>query len=126
MRHLLSTFAVAAALTATGVTPAVAAERTPAATAVASCYGGAVYFDAVLGAWPRNGKDWAYTTSRCADINVKPNKGSWASVCFKATATCNGRTWAAAGQWTVVATNVKDGTGFYLAFQTPVDGYAAY
>ncbi|MFD5315710.1 hypothetical protein [Streptomyces sp. NPDC127098] len=68
--------------------------------------------------YPYGGPDLG-TTSRCNDINILPNTSGYIAVCFKPSSGpqyCNGYRWAPAGQWTVVATDVRDGTRFYFAF----------
>ncbi|MFI7517572.1 hypothetical protein ACIBVK_29165 [Micromonospora echinofusca] len=83
--------------------------------------------------FPRTGS--YRTTSQCRDIQVK-NTGNggawggpfWACVVWVGRATCaNGWTYVPAGQWRNLATNVKDGTQFYLFMQTNLGTYnAAY
>ncbi|MFI7510497.1 hypothetical protein ACIBSS_27135 [Micromonospora aurantiaca] len=73
------------------------------------------------------------TTSQCRDIQVK-NTGNggawggpfWACVVWVGRATCaNGWTYVPPGQWRNLATNVKDGTRFYLFMQTNLGTYEA-
>lgn len=93
------------------------AMATPATAAVQSCYGSAKNYTTVeAGMWPGGGT-WAYTTSNCGDINVKPTTTRRVRVCWKKTGTCNAYRPAAAGQWTVAASDVLDGTGFSLDFE---------
>ncbi|SBT53935.1 hypothetical protein GA0070621_5085 [Micromonospora narathiwatensis] len=60
-----------------------------------------------------------YASSRCADINIKQTSQSTAnSACVRfgsATNPCNYQTVVADGSWHVIATNVKDGTKFYVS-----------
>lgn len=89
----------------------------PAAAAAQSCYGGAKnYKTTESGIWPGGGV-WSYATTRCADINVKPTTTRKVRVCWKRTGTCNAYRTAKAGQWTVAASNVRDGAGFSLDFK---------
>lgn len=64
--------------------------------------------------WPGPRGTWATTTTACADINIKPTVSRSFTVCFKTTGGCNGFHYAAAGQWTAIATNVLNGTKFYI------------
>ncbi|MGW5050376.1 hypothetical protein [Actinokineospora sp. NPDC004072] len=88
-----------------------------------SCYGSAKSFSKPSGVrWYPSGGGHFTTTSNCADINVKLNAGRWIAVCFKPSSRpeyCQSNyTWAAAGQWTVIATDVLDGTRFYFDFDS--------
>ncbi|MFI6129529.1 hypothetical protein [Micromonospora sp. NPDC051141] len=83
--------------------------------------------------FPRSGS--YRTTSQCRDIQVKNTGGGgawgapfWACVVWVGRATCaNGWTYVPPGQWRNLATNVKDGTRFYLFMQTNLGTYnAAY
>jgi hypothetical protein len=61
------------------------------------------------------------TTSACNDINIKPNKNVNVKVCFRSTGNCQASyKYARAGQWTVVATNVRNDTQFYYLFTTAI------
>ncbi|MER6531556.1 hypothetical protein [Streptomyces sp. NPDC001508] len=66
--------------------------------------------------WPATGT-YAYTTNKCLDINLKVDATRKIRACFKATGSCNGWKTARAGQWALAATDVKDGSGFYIQFQ---------
>ncbi|MFD6986242.1 hypothetical protein ACFWAX_37020, partial [Streptomyces sp. NPDC059956] len=82
------------------------------------CYGGAFdYQSSQEGYWPLEGH--APTSSRCADINVKSNTTRRVRACFWTGNghTCNAFRTVPAGQWTVAASNVLDGTRFYLDFE---------
>ncbi|GGR41481.1 hypothetical protein [Streptomyces roseolus] len=109
---------LAAGLTGTATVPASAATT-------ASCYGGATYFYGSGNNWPSGSQEWAYTTTRCSDINVMPNRGTWVGVCFQRTG-CNDLRWAPANQWTVAASGVRDGSAFYYVFDRYVEGMAAF
>jgi hypothetical protein len=108
------------ALAATGLTVGVAASAD-----AATCYGGAVGFkkQALAKTAPTSG--WFKTTSRCGDINVKiaqiPNNLLYRNVkvCFENGGCQSTFKRARVNQWTVIATNVKDGTNFRLSFDTP-------
>ncbi|MFE5325567.1 hypothetical protein ACFRCG_04025 [Embleya sp. NPDC056575] len=77
--------------------------------------------------WPATGY-YAYTTSDCNDINIKSNTTRSIRTCFKATGSCNAWRTAPAGQWALAATNVNDGSGFYIQFKGTAGGrgYIAY
>ncbi|MEV8020254.1 hypothetical protein AB0O76_28705 [Streptomyces sp. NPDC086554] len=84
-----------------------------------SCYGSAKGYTAVGNGvdrayWPDSG--WKYTTSNCADINVKTNYTRTVRACWK-DIPCSGWVTAPKGQWTVVKNNVPNGWGFYLEFK---------
>ncbi|TQE16066.1 hypothetical protein Sipo8835_43925 [Streptomyces ipomoeae] len=112
--------------------PANAAESKTAGVQ-ATCYGSAKKYTGTPGKgksnahWPGTGK-YAYATKTCKDINVKVDKTRQVKTCFKKTKKCNGWTTARKGKWTVVASNVRDGAGFYLQFKgTPRStGWIAY
>lgn len=92
----------------------------PATQAAAtSCFSSAKSYTKPTGArwYPTSGR--LTTTSNCADINIKTNQSAYVEVCFYPTSggsTCNSYKSAPAGQWTVVATGVKDGTQFQFHF----------
>ncbi|MBQ1016672.1 hypothetical protein KBX71_02205 [Micromonospora sp. D93] len=94
--------------------------------AIQSCYSNAKSYDAYNDAfvWPFNG--YARTTTACNDINIKPtDRGIYVSVCFRRTGTCNGYKWAARNTWTVIATNVLNGTDYWLDFTGVSKGLVA-
>lgn len=64
---------------------------------------------------PRDG--YFVTSSACSDINVKLDTGAEVRVCFSRTGCQSSYKWAAANQWTVIATNVKDDVLYYLHFK---------
>ncbi|MGA4840580.1 hypothetical protein [Streptomyces sp. G45] len=109
---------------ATAVGTAGAAEPTADEVSARSCYGSARNYTSAPGGpggrnahWPGTGR-WAYATRNCADINVKVNHNRKVKVCWKRTGTCQ-RDWTNAkrGRWVAVATNVRDGAGFYVQFR---------
>ncbi|MEU0965740.1 hypothetical protein ABZ357_10030 [Streptomyces sp. NPDC005917] len=108
---------------ATGNSNTSAAAAPAAAT---TCYGSAKSFstDGAL-QWPA-GSAWAHTTSNCGDINVKPKSGMWVQTCFYSTNSCNKATWITGGTWGTAATDVRDGTTFYLQFDRTTSGLVAY
>lgn len=121
-------FAMTAVLLGGGVaaatTGAAVASPPMADATIQSCLGTAKNYTSAPGGngrnahWPATGT-YAYTTSNCADINVKTNYDRMVYVCFKKTGTCNGGTWAPKGKWTVVASDVLDNSGFYVQFRGP-------
>ncbi|MYX00230.1 MULTISPECIES: hypothetical protein [unclassified Streptomyces] len=91
----------------------------------ATCYGGATYFSGETNYYPSSGT--YVTTSRCNDINIKvanlivtPSRK--VKVCFYksngALNYCQSNYTTTYGSWTVVATDVKDGTRFRFAFES--------
>lgn len=135
-RTRIAPFTMTAVLLAGGVAaaagPASAAE--PAANAVqAACYDTARYYTSSPGSgssnahWPGTGI-WAYTTRNCTDINLKVSVTRQVRTCFKATGACNGWRTARAGQWALAATDVRDGSGFYIQFKGTArsTGWIAY
>ncbi|MFJ5845529.1 hypothetical protein [Streptomyces sp. NPDC092903] len=66
--------------------------------------------------WPATGT-YEYTTSNCADINLKLTQTRRVRTCFKATGACNGFRTLTAGAWGLAATDVKDNSGFYIQFE---------
>ncbi|MFH9575517.1 hypothetical protein [Streptomyces sp. NPDC017230] len=126
MRPRIVPFAMTAVLLGGGVaaatTGAASASAPKAEVGIQSCLGNARYYTGTPGSggsnahWPGTGK-YAYTTSSCADINIKTNYTRQVRTCFKATRACNGWRTAARGQWALAATDVKDGSGFYIQFK---------
>ncbi|QXE32931.1 hypothetical protein KQY30_00100 [Streptomyces sp. GMY02] len=124
---------MAAALLAGGLTATTGTLATAAPNAVQSCLGTAKPFSTTYAEphfrWPRSGSVTA--TSSCNDINVKPVGLVWVSTCFLPTSGgtyCNGWHEIKPGTWGLAATDVLDGTKFYLQFYNAVssDGYVAY
>ncbi|MER5889453.1 hypothetical protein ABT160_36990 [Streptomyces sp. NPDC001941] len=99
--------------------------RTPTAGAAASCYGGAWSYRKGKG-WgviPTSGNDYYRTTSRCTDINVKPDQDETLELCYENSAhaiTCKNPVRLKAGQWKVLGTDFKDGTAFWFNFDLGV------
>lgn len=98
---------------------------TPASAA--TCYGGAKSYTLADGSYaypnesPNTSSGWLTTSSRCADINIKPKRDVRVRACFKSssgTITCNALRDADEGVWTVVASDVLDGTKFRISFTT--------
>lgn len=126
MRTRIAPLTLAAALlagaAATVTTTSAVATESGAASVQADCYASARNYTSAPGSgssnahWPGTGI-WAYTTSNCADINLKVNATREVRTCFKATGSCNGWRWARAGQWALAASDVKDGSGFYIQFK---------
>ncbi|MGW1887973.1 hypothetical protein [Streptomyces sp. NPDC001970] len=76
--------------------------------------------------WPAV-PDWAGpTTSRCNDINVKPNVSTHVAVCYSEEWCDTPGIWISANTWGTPDTNVPDGEYFYLDFDRPSSGLAAY
>lgn len=106
---------------------------TPAAAA--TCYGGAQTYNLADGSYiyPNSTSSWLTTSSRCNDINFKPsNRSEYVRVCFKLSSgsiDCQDRhKFADEDEWTVIATDVLDGTKFRFTFVShgPASGvYAA-
>ncbi|WP_438306648.1 hypothetical protein ACSHXN_44340 (plasmid) [Streptomyces sp. HUAS TT11] len=122
VRALVAAVVVAGGMTLVTVPSASAAPAT-------TCYGSAKSY-ASSGRdnldWP--GKGVATTTSNCADINVKPNQGTYVQTCFWTNNdwSCNSLRWIAAGTWGTAATDVLNGTGFFLHFDRSSSGLVAY
>jgi len=80
------------------------------------------------GHWP--GYSYAVTTANCYDIQVKLTTSDHVTTCFQPSSGsyyCNDGHDVPANTWTLAATNVKDGTKFWLLFwSTEVHGVAAY
>ncbi|MFD4240093.1 hypothetical protein ACFWP3_00490 [Streptomyces sp. NPDC058525] len=80
-----------------------------------------------VNSWPH--ASVAVTTSNCYDINVRPNAGTKVRTCFfpsSAPSYCNGWRWLNGGVWGLAATDVKDGTKFYLEFDRYSTGRVSY
>ncbi|MFD3523149.1 hypothetical protein [Streptomyces sp. NPDC058653] len=112
----------AAALAAGGLTAASTSTATAGPQTAQSCYGSAKSYSKPAGQrWvPSNGSSSLLTTGNCNDINIKPNTTTTIAVCFRPSSggsSCQ-TSWktAPAGQWTVVATDVLDGTRFIFDF----------
>ncbi len=119
----------AAALMAGGLTAVTSAPATAAPIAAqGSCYGQAVQYSTHWGTewaeWPAG--MWAVTSPFCADINVRPHGTTYVRTCFQKTGTCNAWRWIFGGTWGTAATDVLDGTRFYLQFSQGSGGFVAY
>jgi hypothetical protein len=120
---LLSFGALVAAAVPAGATPQ------DDVTAMSTCYGDAPTFHKVAGNTDFPIDNYLKTSSRCSDINIKPRTSMYVKVCFAATGSCQANfKYAAAGQWTVVATNVRDNSQFWFRFSSTSanSGFAAY
>ena len=105
-------------LAATGLTLGVSASAD-----AATCYGGAGSFKKANNAKYVPTTGWYKTTSRCSDINIQVAregllKGRNVKVCFQNGGCQSAYKLARAGEWTVIATDVKDGTTFRFQFET--------
>ncbi|AOS64659.1 hypothetical protein TL08_19340 [Actinoalloteichus hymeniacidonis] len=104
-------------MVAGGVTASADTESTNP-QAVQTCYGGAVQVSGSGTRFPSSG--YYRTTSRCADINFRYGLGPsfvMARVCFRSTGACNKYRQIPRGtDWRLVATDVLDGTDFYMQF----------
>lgn len=99
----------------------------PPAAAATSCYGGAVdaswphYYTPDLGPYT--------TSSRCRDINFRSVTNSTVTVCVvfvRHTYECNYET-TVGTSWRTIATDVRDGTRFYVrVLHSPFGGPATY
>ncbi|MFJ8011836.1 hypothetical protein [Streptomyces sp. NPDC096339] len=80
-----------------------------------------------VNSWPHD--TLAVTTSYCYDINVKPSADTKVRTCFvpsNAPWYCNAERSLKAGVWGLAATDVKDGTKFYLLFDRYSTGRVSY
>ncbi|MEU5693072.1 hypothetical protein [Actinosynnema sp. NPDC020468] len=102
-------------------TPAAQAE--PSSAALPACYDHAHNYSKPSGEQYYPATGYLTTTSYCGDINIRPTSTRHVAVCFKPSSGaeyCNSYKSASGGQWTVVASDVKDGTRFYFAFSESV------
>jgi hypothetical protein len=107
---------VLSAAAALGLAASALLFASPTASAGApSCYGQAVNYSTTVGFWPL-GTGYATTSQWCSDINVKPSKTIQVQVCFPSTGACNGFRTITGGTWGVAASNVIDGTDYWLDF----------
>jgi hypothetical protein len=126
--------ALAAAATATTgllLTPAVPASAKPGPdAALRSCYGSMKEIKYVDDNWHWPPYGSTKTTSNCVDINVYVNQTLQVRTCFKPTTGggyCNEWRTVYVNTWGLAATDVRDGTEFYLLFSRGgVVGWAAY
>jgi hypothetical protein len=106
-------------LAATGLTLGVQASAD-----AATCYGGAVSFKKKPNAKYDPPSGWYKTTSRCNDINIKIGRypenllARDVKVCFENGGCQSAYKRAKVDEWTVIATDVKDGTTFRFQFET--------
>lgn len=113
-------------LAATGLTVGVG--QTASA---ATCYGGAEPFKRPPQAKYSPTTGWYKTTSRCNDINIKiariPDNllARQVRVCFENGGCQSVYKRAKVNEWTVIATDVKDGTTFRFQFET-ADGVVGH
>ncbi|MEV7020405.1 MULTISPECIES: hypothetical protein [unclassified Streptomyces] len=119
MRQRIAATAISAVLAggALGLAPAAQAHD----TASASCYGGANSYLKPAGTYWLPAGDVFSTSSACADINIKPNTNRYVKVCFETDGRleCQANyTLARAGQWNVIARNVRDGALFAFEFRS--------
>jgi hypothetical protein len=120
--------------TATTVGAGLFLSAAPAASAapatVTACFDHTVAINNVdpNGHWP--GYSEATTTSFCNDINVKMNTTTSVRTCFRPSSGnifCNDWRTVYAKVWGLAATDVRDGTHFWLEFLTDsVTGIAAF
>ncbi len=117
-------------LTAAAVAGALLVPATPVSATALSCYGSARTINGADPNWHWPPYGHAYTTSNCRDINVKITRTVRVRTCFAPVSGgsyCNGYRTVYANTWGLAATDVKDGTKFWLLFDTQdVHGLAAY
>jgi hypothetical protein len=105
---------------------------TGAPASAATCYGTAKSYKSSLydSGWFWYGSTYPSTTSNCYDINVKPMNGRvQVRTCFlpaNGSGYCNGWRTIESDTWGTAATDVLDGTKFYLNFGGPSAGLVAY
>lgn len=121
MRRTWQSIGVATASVALGAGLAITAPAAQAQSSGAqSCYGSAKSFSKPSGnRWYPQGGPRLTVTGACNDINIKTDQTTQVGVCFHPSSGsewCNSFKNARAGQWTVVATDVKRGTQFYFDF----------
>jgi len=115
----LAAVAGAVALATTGLTVGV----TSTASA-ASCLDGYKLLSKPAGeSYSPTGTGWYKTTSACQDINFRLNSvahssGRYVKVCFQRTGCQADYTWVKPGEWTEIATVVKDDTNYRFKFLT--------
>ncbi|MGA5135407.1 hypothetical protein ACPCTO_37195 [Streptomyces olivoreticuli] len=106
-------------------TTSATADTPKAQPKVESCYGNAKEFTAYT-RWPDDG--YVHKTSACNDINIWSYGNVGVEVCFEKIGLCNDYHYPPRAQWSVIASNVRDGAGFYLHLLNPdpVLGKVAY
>ncbi|WP_053170787.1 hypothetical protein [Streptomyces sp. SBT349] len=75
--------------------------------------------------WPARSAGFATTGPNCVDINVRPNQTVSVRTCFSRTASCNSWRSIPANTWGLAATNVLDGTDYWLEFNRDSTGQIA-
>lgn len=106
--------------------------RGEVAALASTCYGSARSYTSDLydNGWFWYGSVYPSTTSNCSDINVKPTNGRiQVRTCFLPTSGsgyCNSWRTIENNTWGTAATDVRDGTKFYLNFSGPSAGLVAY
>lgn len=119
MRQRIAATAVSAVLAGGAIGLAPAAQARDAAPA--SCYGDANSYHKPAGTHWLPAGDLFSTSSSCADINLKPNTNRYVKVCFEKDGRqeCQANyTLARAGEWNVIARNVRDGALFAFEFRS--------
>ena len=125
---VIASAAIAAGCLVAGAGPTAAAEQ-----GARSCYGEANSYNKASGThiYP-NYPNFFYllATAACVDINIKTNTNRYVKVCFQLSA---GGTQcqtdyklATAGDWTVIATNVKDATHYHFYFRSDAKSTGSY
>ncbi|MDF3147074.1 MULTISPECIES: hypothetical protein [unclassified Streptomyces] len=108
-----------------GSTATTAGAATEGEVVAQSCYGNAWGYSKPEGAnfQPSSGALY-FATDNCADINIKTNTSRKVKVCFYASGGgldyCQSAyKTTTAGEWKVIASDVKDGTKFKFQFASP-------
>ncbi|MEU1122478.1 hypothetical protein ABZ371_02540 [Streptomyces sp. NPDC005899] len=116
IRRITATAAATTALVTSSVMLAPASQA-----AVTSCYSYANSYSKPAGTnWLPAGTLFK-TSSACSDINIKSNTNRYVKVCFEVNAAlqCQSNyTLTTGGQWTTIATDVKDGALFAFEFRS--------
>ncbi|MFH9953694.1 hypothetical protein ACH4OX_05665 [Streptomyces roseolus] len=125
--HKIASLAATAVMLGSGLTAAAAGTATASASvfgAARACTADAPSFTSYAGTgsndpsyYPARGT-WLTTTTRCNDINLKLNATRSVRTCFKSGTGWNCNSWRSltAGRWGTAATDVLDGTQFFLQF----------
>ncbi|WP_329103490.1 hypothetical protein OG792_26930 [Micromonospora sp. NBC_01699] len=128
LKRIAATMGVLALTTAGNFLAAPTASAAPAThppAAALSCYNPSTAVEDGDGRVPNTG--WWTTTNRCVDINFRYTTGPAflnARVCFRNGA-CNDVQRVNRGQgWEVIASNVLDGTQFYVAIDAGASRFA--
>ncbi|WP_217624586.1 hypothetical protein [Streptomyces sp. TRM64462] len=119
MRQRIAAIAFSAALAAGAMSLAPVAQAHE--LGATSCYGYANSYYKPSGTyWLPAGRVFK-TSNACADINIRPNTNRYVKVCFEVDGRqeCQANyTLAKAGQWNVIARNVRDGARFAFEFRS--------